>query len=65
MATGNAVHVDECHSDRIAGITFENWGHISPVEFTRKREKVRFTYVLIHDVSNDLFKLTHFHIFYN
>ena len=40
MATGNAVHVDECHSDRLAGITFENWGHISPAEFTRKREKV-------------------------
>ena len=38
MATGNAVHVDECHSDRIAGITFENWGH---------------GYVLVHDFSYD------------
>ena len=41
MATANAVHVDECHSDRLAGITFENWGHISTSEFTRKREKVK------------------------
>ena len=40
MATGNAAHVNACHSDRLAGITFDNWGHITPAEFTRKREKV-------------------------
>ena len=44
MATANAVHVDECHSDRLAGITFENWGHISTAEFTRKREKVNMCF---------------------
>ena len=40
MATGNAVHVDECHGDRLAIIPFENWGYISPTDFTRKRKKV-------------------------
>jgi hypothetical protein len=43
MATGNAVHVDECHSDRLAVITFANWGHISPSDFARKRDKVYFS----------------------
>ena len=40
MATGNAVHADECYSDRLAVIKFENWGHISPSDFARKRDKV-------------------------
>ena len=31
-----------CQGERYAGITFNNWSHISPAEFTRKQEKVYF-----------------------